>query len=397
MKTRRSLTLEYALLQMGFWCCSIAEVNFAGVYLLERGYTNAELGVILALGNAAAFLLGPVLSSFLDRYKNLSATRIGALMMGFRLLLLACRPLFTGKPFLLSGTYVLSVALLVSAYSMALKVYADYGHSASPIRYGLTRAVASVSMGVLSLGLGTLVTEVGTELLTCIAMGFTLLQMAAYLLLGRRVKGIDPAGREKEEAALSLPRFVVRNGGYSLMLLGVILMFIAHNIFFSFSLTVVEGVGGDNRAMGVVNALAVFLEIPVMLFYDRLAKGRRTRTFMLVSFVFFFVKNLCFALAGSVTGICFALLFQIPSFALYSVASVEFADEVIPRSDASKAQSLAFSVSPIGSVAACFLGGLLFDSLGSRVTMFIAAAVSLLGMAIAIPGAIRAGMKKRAE
>jgi len=289
-------------------------------------------------------------------------------------------------------TYLLAVTFHVAAYSPALRVYIDYGHSGRPIHYGMTRAASSTAMGVLSLCLGGLVGRVGTELLTYATLGLTVLQLAAYRAMEVRTRGVLPAADAKRtngsvnEKATPIWTFARRNRGYILMLLGTVVLFMGHNMFLSFSITVMESVGGDERAMGIANALVVFLEIPVMLGYSRFAARKRTEVFMVISFVFFFLKSLFFALANSVYGIFFATLFQMPSFALYSVASVEYANEVISPADATKSQSLAFSVAPIGNVMACLLGGFLFDACGSKRTLLITAAASLIGLTVAILG-----------
>ena len=95
--------------------------------------------------------------------------------------------------------------------------------------------------------------------------------------------------------------------------------------------------------------------------------------------MFFALKALAIALAGSMTGLYAAHLLQIFSFALFTPTMVRYVNLHISGADSAKGQSLAYSMSTLGSVFASFLGGLLFDSISIPAVLFIGAAVSVLG------------------
>lgn len=59
MKYDRSLTAAYAAVQAVFWMSVCVSVSFAAVYLQGLGYTNTQLGAILAAGNLLGATLGP--------------------------------------------------------------------------------------------------------------------------------------------------------------------------------------------------------------------------------------------------------------------------------------------------------------------------------------------------
>ena len=57
MEQKNALTGRYSAVQGSFWMGYCVCISFAAVYLQGLGYTNAQLGVVMAVGN----LLGAVL------------------------------------------------------------------------------------------------------------------------------------------------------------------------------------------------------------------------------------------------------------------------------------------------------------------------------------------------
>ena len=96
--------------------------------------------------------------------------------------------------------------------------------------------------------------------------------------------------------------------------------------------------------------------------------------------------NLSYALAPNIPLFFAARTLQAPSYALYTVLIVRYADSVVNRKDSAKAQSLAFSMTTIGSVLASLIGGAMFDTAGVRTTMLTAVAISAVGTVIALAG-----------
>ena len=58
---KRRLNLTYGAIQGTYWMYFGAILSFASVFLLGKGYTNSEIGVILAAANILAVILQPLL------------------------------------------------------------------------------------------------------------------------------------------------------------------------------------------------------------------------------------------------------------------------------------------------------------------------------------------------
>ena len=175
---------------------------------------------------------------------------------------------------------------------------------------------------------------------------------------------------------------------FCLMLFGTIILFISHNMDGNFLINEIRNLGGDTAVMGLVAAFTALKEIPVMMFSAKLPKRWETVHYIRLSLVFFTVKILAYALAPNIPLFFAARILQAPSYALYTVLIVRYADSVVDRKDSAKAQSLAFSMTTIGSVLASLIGGAMFDTAGVRTTMLTAVAISAVGTVVALLGTI---------
>ena len=73
---------------------------------------------------------------------------------------------------------------------------------------------------------------------------------------------------------------------------------------------------------------------------------------------------------------------QMGGFALYTVSSVYYVNEIIPVQDAVKGQSFLGAAGTIGAVAANVLGGALLDASGVPLLLTVCTIVSAVGAAI---------------
>ena len=125
-----------------------------------------------------------------------------------------------------------------------------------------------------------------------------------------------------------------------------------------------------------------------MMFASKLPKKWDTVQYIRLSFVFFVIKILAYALVPTIPLFFAARVLQAPSYALYTVLIVGYADRQVARKDSAKAQSLAFSMTTIGSVLASLIGGRMFDTVGVKPTMLTAAAIAAVGAVIALMGTV---------
>ena len=386
-----AVTFHYMIITGGFWMAFCVVTAYAAVFLHGAGYDDQELGIILALGNVGGAVLSPVLGAWIDRNRKIRHAQVIYALLAVQVLLLVLLRVNPRKSFLCAACYVLYLAFMMPVNALNLDLCVRLEHAKAPLNFGLARSMGSFAFVILSTLLGILTESLGYTMLPFAGLAVIALQAAGNRLVDRDLRGaeekIPAAAKEIQERASSLVTFIRENLGFCLMLFGTIIIFIAHNTDGNFLINLVENLGGGPAVMGYLAAFTAIVEVPVMMFSDRLPKRWSRVQYIRLAFVFFVLKTLAYALAPSIPLLFAARILQAPSYALYTVLIVGYADEVVSRKDSAKAQSLAFSMTTIGSVLASLIGGSMFKTTGVRPTMLTATLFALVGAAIAIAAA----------
>lgn len=392
-KNISAVTFHYMIITGGFWMAFCVVTAYAAVFLHGAGYDDQELGIILALGNVGGAVLGPLLGSWIDRNHRIRHATVITVLLGVQLLFLTALRLNPQKNLLCAVCYVLYITFMMPVNALNLDLCVRLEHAKAPLNFGLARSMGSFAFVILSTLLGILTEQLGFRMLPLAGIAVILLQ-----LIGNRLVDLDLREAEKnlpegetllQEKSSSLTSFIRENKAFCLMLFGTIIIFTAHNTDGNFLINLVENVGGGPAIMGYLAAFTAIVEVPVMMFSSKLPKKWSRVQYIRLAFVFFVLKILAYALAPNIPLLFASRILQAPSYALYTVLIVGYADEVVARKDSAKAQSLAFSMTTIGSVLASLIGGSMFKTAGVRPTMLTATVIAAVGAAIAIGATFR--------
>ena len=389
-KALTPVTLHYTLITGGFWMAFCVVTAYAAVYLQGVGCTNGELGIILALGNVGGALLSPVLGARIDRNRNLRHASVINVLLAVQVVLLILLRVHPRRDLLTAACYVLYISAMMPVNAVNLDLCVRLERAKAPLNFGFARSMGSFSFVILSTLLGIVTARWGYLTLPLAGLAVVALQFAGNRLIDRDLRlaedALPPSDAAAQERSSSLAAFVRENRMFCLMLFGTIIIFIAHNMDGNFLINEIRNLGGDTAVMGYVAAFTAITEVPVMMFSSRLPKRWSTVQYIRLSLVMFVFKILAYALAPTIPLFFAARVLQAPSYALYTVLIVGYANSVVSPKDSAKAQSLAFSMTTIGSVLASLIGGRMFDAVGVRSTMLTAAAIAAVGTVIALAG-----------
>ena len=384
------VTFHYMIITGGFWMAFCVVTAYAAVYLQGVGCSNAELGLILALGNVGGAMLSPVLGAQIDRNRSLRHAAVVNVLLAVQVILLIVLRIHPRHDLLNAACYVLYMTAMMPVNAMNLDLCVRLERTKAPLNFGLARSMGSFSFVILSTLLGIITARWGFLSLPFAGLAVVLLQFIGNRLIDRDLRdaesAIPPAEQEIRERSSSLPVFIRENKMFCLMLFGTIILFIAHNMDGNFLINEVRALGGNTAVMGYVAAFTAITEVPVMMFASKLPKRWKTVHYIRLALVFFVLKSLAYALASSIPLFFAARVMQAPSYAMYTVLIVSYADHQVARKDSAKAQSLAFSMTTIGSVLASLIGGQMFDTAGVKSTMLTAVMIAAVGAVIALAG-----------
>ena len=320
----------------------------------------------------------------LDRFENLTASKSMLISQLIQLLALAGILASKGKTAVVSLLYAVNMATVLSRYEIVVQMCVDLQYIGKKVDFNVARGAGS-SIYVLScIALGKLISRQSAELLMWIGIACLVLEAAICLQPKLRAKPIRSPGTAEDTGAASFSEFIRQNRGYFFLFLGTVLVFFGMQVPSNYLINIVRNLGGDESTTGLITGLQAAYEIPVMLGFQVLAKRVKTYTLMKASFLFFMLKSVLFALTSTIPQYCLALAFHGPSYAVFIIASVIYSKEVIRKEDAAKGQALMTNVSLAGAILSGVIGGLLFDNVGSRISLVICAAVTVVGASIAI-------------
>ena len=398
----KMLNIKYGCIHGTYWMYYGVAGSFASAFLLARGYSNAEIGIILAVGNILAVFLQPLIADLADRSKKLSL--IGVTQLSAVLLMVLTGLLFVmkQKSAALWVVYMFIMAWMTTLQPLFNSLAFKLEETGVHINFGACRSVGSLAYAVLCAFLGTLVEAKGVGVLP-LSGEIVLLMLLASLwvtktqfdrMVGEKTGkqavqvlgecGQIPVADAEEAEEINLALFVKRNKLFVVLNLAVIGVFFSNSILNNFMLQVVEGVGGTSEDMGRIFSVMAFLEIPALFFFDKIKERFSCQLILKFAAICFTLKVLLIYLAESVTMIYVAHLLQTLSFGLFLPAMVSFIGEVMAKGEAVKGQALYTVMTTASSMLASVLGGIMLDVSGPGFMLLVSTIVTGLGALVLV-------------
>lgn len=373
----------YFAVHGGYWMSACVANSYATVFLQHRGYSNAALGLVMAIGNIAGFLLAPNLAALIDRSRRVTVYHCIWSLLAAQALLLICLTLIPGKSLFLSLSYFLYMATVVALNPLNTQLCFDLALWAKPVSYSPARGTGSLSYALMSLAMGQLTLRLGADVNPYAGLFCLLCQVipiAAITWARSRVRmEATGTGTEKKEQGLGLLAFIRANLRFCLLMFSLALLFFSYNLVDFFLINILRNIGRDAGDLGNISAFKAMMEIPVMLFYTQLTGRFRCSMVMRFSALAFIAKALMVTVAGSVGTLYAANLLQALSFALVIPAMVQYVNLVIDPKDSAKGQAIANSMMTLGSIFASLIGGHLYDRLSVHATLIVGVAIAVCG------------------
>lgn len=376
MKNR---TLGYALIQSFFWVCYAAVMGFVSMYLLQAGFDNSQVGLMIAAAGLLSALLQPVVAAYADRPGSMS---LGALIRLSGLATLACALgliFIRGNKALTGLLYGLSMVLLQLTTPLVNALGIATVNSGEKMNFGVARGFGSLGYAAAAYLIGLLAQRFGAVTVPiCMAAGF------AFMVLS--VTGYGPVKRENAPAAERGKKggFLRRYPRYAAVLAGLVLIFVSHVVLNSFIYQIVEFKGGGSQEMGVAMAFASLIELPIMFLFGWMLKKARCHVWFRLAGVFFFLKCLGTLLCGDIPGFYAVQLFQMFGWALMTVSSVFYINAIMAPEDSVKGQACFTMSMTLGNVVGAIAAGRILEAFGVQAMLAFGTASALAGAVIVL-------------
>ena len=179
----RIVNYEYALIQGLYWIGFCGIVSYAAVYLQARGYSNTQLGRILAVGYILGFLFPQMLANLIDRYEKITVFCCQWLLLTLQVALVLLLWVLPGKSAAVAILNTLLIGIEITLNPMNTEISVDLSGRIGHINYGAARGTGSIAFAPVSILIGKLLEEIGTQILPIVFLVCIAFQATALLLL----------------------------------------------------------------------------------------------------------------------------------------------------------------------------------------------------------------------
>lgn len=392
----KRLNVSYAGIQATYWMVYAVVGSFASVFLLARGYSNSEIGVILAVANVVAVVLQPMIADFADRSKKVSLVGLIEMMTIIMLLFMTGLFVFQQKSLALSVIFLMLLAWHTSLQPLINSLNFKLEECGLKINFGVARSMGSLAYSILCAFMGTLVETYSVSIMPFSGVVVILMLMvslmatkkmfdkaAAASITRGEIETVAVAKKEVEEE-INLIAFLKRNKVFLLLNIGVLGIFFSNQVLNNYMIQIVSNVGGDSEDMGRILSIMAFLEIPLMVCAGSLRKKFSCELMLKVAAVGFTIKIAIHYIAKTVGMIYFAQLFQLVSFGLFLPVMVMFIDEVMSKGEAVKGQAFFTMMTTVASIVGSLIGGVILDISGAKMLTLVATIFTAIGTVILI-------------
>ena len=383
-------TIRYTLINATYFSAFCTIHACAAVFLLGNGFTNTEVGVLLALANILSAIAQPVIAGIIDKQGALTNRRF-ILISVLVILAGSVILLFTeNNKFLIFPIFALIYMIQFAYQPVMTALCFEYQKAGCSIMYGLARGLGSASFAVTSAFIGGLIEDHGIRILLYINIAVMALSAILIFTFKKPVvkavpSGEDAASGDAEKAARSssFPAFIKAYPAFSLFLVGVICFFFAHNMINDFMIQIIRNLGGAEKELGYANFLQAILELPVMAMIGLILKKFTSMALLLFSGVAFLVKIIILIFATNMGHMYLSQSCQLFAYAVFIPAAAYYVSKTMADHDQVKGQAFVTSAITIGGVFSNLISGVILDNLGIRPMLVTGTVVCAAGVGIA--------------
>ncbi len=364
------LEARLAAFYFAFFSFSAAYVAYFPAYLAGRGFSAANIALILALPQLARIAAPAAWGALADRtgaHRGIVILSCAAMTAGFVLLPLAESVALVALLVCFGGIFSAGALPLVEARTL--------GAVASPGRYGPIRLWGSIGFIAVVLG--------GGFWLERRSAADAPWALALFALLSLACAALFPPGEAPPCVERQAPRAwrVALPPGVAALLAAGICMSAAHGALYAFFTLHLQQAGYAGGAIGALWTIGVVAEIFVFALLPAIFRRFRLSAVLVFSFLCAAARFTAIAWAvDSLWILCVAQVLHAATFGTFHAASLAVIQRVFPRSALARGQGLFSSVSyGAGGAAGALVAGWAWQAGGPEATFTLAAVFGLAG------------------
>ena len=378
-------TLRYTLINSTYFIAFCTIHACAAVYLLANGFTNTEVGVLLAIANIVSAVFQPFIAGVIDKKGALTNRRF--ILISVTIILLGSVVLLFVKNVKVVIFFVFALIYMIQfAYQPVMTALCfEYQKAGSKINYGLARGLGSASFAVTAAFIGRIIEKRGVDILLFVNIAVMAISfIVVFTFIKPKTTENDEAELKKEIAHNNLIDFAKTYPAFALFLVGTICFYFAHNMINDFMIQIIRHLGGGETELGYSNFLQAILELPVMALIGFILKKISSKNLLIMSGFAFFVKIAILIFATNMAMMYLSQSFQLFAYAVFIPAAAYYVSTTMEEADQVKGQAYVTSAITVGGVFSNLISGVILDHFGIKVMLIIGTVVCAVGAVTAL-------------
>ena len=389
-------TIRYTLLNATYFVAFCTIHACAAIFLLDNGFSNTEVGVLLAIANILSAIFQPLVAGIIDKPGPLTNRRF---ILFSVLVILAGSVILLFVPnnkWVIFPVFALIYMIQFVYQPVMTALCFEYQKAGCRIFYGLARGLGSASFAITAAFIGGLVESRGVTILLYVNIVAMLLsailiftfKKPAHAALPASPSQGTPSGKDGQSQTATAKAhnnffdFARTYPAFTVFLVGTICFFFAHNMINDFMIQIIRNLGGGEKELGYANFLQAILELPVMALIGLVLKKISSKTLMSFSGFAFFVKILILIFAGNMAMMYVSQSVQLFAYAVFIPAAAYYVSQTMQELDQVKGQAYVTSAITIGGVFSNLISGVILDNFGIRPMLITGTIVCAIGVII---------------
>ena len=355
------LNLLYALVQAVYFAAFSAFCGFQTVFLLDRGFTGGEAGMLASIRCLAGIIAQPVLGGWLDRHPQVRLKRVLTLML------------------LLS--VIINTLFYCTRPSLLLTAVITFALGALDLNYSFSRGAGSLAYAVSCALMGLVSSSMGAQ---SVVLSHSFLLVGVIISINLFPEPPKSPAAQHHGAPHTTFQILRANPSFTLMLLAVFFAVGAVLPIAGFLINVIEPLGGNDSHLGLALFLMGISELPSALLYPKLQRRFGSRSVMMLAVIGMATKPLVFLFTGSLPLLLSAQIIQMLGYGLFTPAAVYYANDNVPPADRIRGQAIMMTASNgLGGMVGNLLAGFAVDLGGAKGMLLLSFSMGLCGVACA--------------
>lgn len=394
-------TTRYAVINATYFMGFCGVHAYASIFMLERGFSNSQIGMLIAFANVSSVVIQPVIAGLIDKPGRLTNRR-AALLCTAAIIALSLALAFVRHEKIAVFLIFMLIYMIQMAYQpIIIAMNFEYAERGCSINFGLARGIGSMGFAVYSPIIGSLLSKHGVSIIhigdaLALTVGFLFIltfrlpeETETQVLKSSDKRNFNAAkderNNESEESSAhnNFFDFARHYPKFMLLLAATIFVFFTHNMLNDYLIQIIKPLGGTEKQLGYAVSMAAVLELPTMAFFAGMTKKISCEKLLVISTLIFTVKVAVMFLADGMAGVFISQFCQIGAYALFIPASAYYADIVMESSDRVKGQAYVNCAITLGGMFSGLICGKVLDLAGAKTMLCFGIIASFLGAVLA--------------